>query len=139
MSPSACQESRLQTAQSALHQLPSFTCWSPISALYLQQGPACLLPQLHPDRDVVDLWGWRAEVLVFEAGAQEVVAAGFEEVDLSSVVWTWSVSRTECRHLTAYQRGEQRLYTNQCAENTKHTKKSAASNLCFSLDLPPPR
>lgn len=63
--------------------------------LYLQQCPGSLLPQLHPDGDVVDLWRWRAEVLVLQTGAQEVLAAGFEEANLCGVMATGYISRTE--------------------------------------------
>lgn len=68
---------------------------------YLQQRPGGLLPQLHPDGYVVNLWRWRAEVLVLQTGAQEVRAAGFQETDLGGVVKTRFVPGTERRRLSA--------------------------------------
>lgn len=68
---------------------------------YLQQRPGGLLPQLHPDGYVVNLWRWRAEVLVLQTGVQEVLAAGFQETDLGGVVKTRFVPGTERRRLSA--------------------------------------
>jgi len=69
--------------------------------LYLQQSPGALLPQLHPDGDVVDLRRRRAEVLVLQTRAQEVLAAGFEEKKLLGVMATGFVPGTERRRLSA--------------------------------------
>lgn len=59
MTPPCCQlaVSSLHTTSSCRLCSSNITFFSrSYSSPYLQQGPALLLPQLHPDGDVVDFW-----------------------------------------------------------------------------------
>lgn len=71
-------------------------------------------------------------MLVLEAGAQEVMAAGFEEADLGGVMQTRTVSRAE-RRLSAYQRGEPRVLDQSVSGNTRHTQTDQPQAACVSV------
>lgn len=90
----------------------------------LQQGPGVLLPQLYPDGYVIDLRWRRTQMLVLDTWTQEVIAAGFQEVDIFGVMTTRFVPWTGRVRLSAWRTIDQSQKQNLCKANNMVKKFS---------------
>lgn len=67
---------------------------------YLEEGSSGLVPELHSNWHIVNLWGRGAEVLVLQTRGEEPTAAGLQELNLSGVMNTGLIPRARDRCLS---------------------------------------
>ncbi len=79
-------------------------------AFYLQHGSGGLVPELHPDWDVINLRWWRSEVQVLQTWSEELGTVGLQELYFPCVVvtcfisWAGDSSMTSLKSLNADER-----------------------------------